>query len=96
MERRAPAFGCTRIFSDTASGASTTRPAPDELLAVFVPGDTVCVWRLDRLGRNLPRLIELVTLLKSRGFASVTEQIDMITAGGELFLLNLRSPPRLL
>ncbi|WP_244516417.1 recombinase family protein [Rhodococcoides kroppenstedtii] len=80
------AFGCARIFTDTASGASTTRPALDELLAVVLPGDTVCVWRLDRLGRNLPHLIELVTDLKSRGvgFASVTEQIDTTTAGGEL------------
>lgn len=80
------AFGCERLFVDTASGSTTTRPALDELLATLLPGDTLCVWRLDRLGRNLPHLIELVTELKSRGvgFASVTEQIDTATAGGEL------------
>lgn len=81
------AFGCERIFTDTASGATTTRPALTELLAVLLPGDSIAVWRLDRLGRNLPHLIELIADLKSRGvaFASVTEQLDTTTAGGELF-----------
>ncbi|WP_255312204.1 recombinase family protein [Rhodococcus rhodnii] len=80
------AFGCERIFTDTASGATTSRPALSDLLDTLLPGDTLCVWRLDRLGRNLPHLIELVTDLKSRGvaFASVTEQIETSTAGGEL------------
>ena len=79
------AFGCERIFSDTASGASTTRPALTELLATLLPGDTLCVWRLDRLGRNLPHLIELVNELRGRGvgFASITEQLDTTTANGE-------------
>lgn len=80
------AFGCERLFIDTVSGSTTTRPALTELLATLLPGDTLCVWRLDRLGRNLPHLIELVDGLKARGvaFASVTEQIDTSTANGEL------------
>ncbi len=80
------AFGCERLFVDTVSGSTTTRPALNELLATLLPGDTLCVWRLDRLGRNLPHLIELVDGLKARGvaFASVTEQIDTSTANGEL------------
>jgi DNA invertase Pin-like site-specific DNA recombinase len=80
------AFGCERLFIDTVSGSTTTRPALTELLATLLPGDTLCVWRLDRLGRNLPHLIELVDGLKAKGvaFASVTEQIDTSTANGEL------------
>ncbi|MDV8034401.1 recombinase family protein [Rhodococcus sp. IEGM 1414] len=80
------AFGCERIFTDTASGSTTTRPALTELLDILLPGDVLTVWRLDRLGRNLPHLIELIADLKARGvaFASVTEQIDTTTAGGEL------------
>ena len=81
------AFGCERIFTDTASGSTTTRPALTKLLEVLLPGDSIAVWRLDRLGRNLPHLIELIADLKARGvaFASVTEQLDPTTAGGELF-----------
>lgn len=80
------AFGCERIFTDTVSGSTTVRPALNHLLKTLLAGDTLCVWRLDRLGRNLPHLIELVTDLKARGvaFASVTEQIDTSTANGEL------------
>ena len=80
------AFGCERLFIDTVSGSTTTRPALTELLATLLLGDTLCVWRLDRLGRNLPHLIELVDGLKARGvaFISVTEQIDTSTANGEL------------
>jgi DNA invertase Pin-like site-specific DNA recombinase len=80
------AFGCERLFIDTVSVFTTTRPALTELIATLLPGDTLCVWRLDRLGRNLPHLIELIDGLETRGvaFASVTEQIDTSTAGGEL------------
>lgn len=80
------ASGCERIFTDTVSGSTTIRPALTELLEILLPGDTLTVWRLDRLGRNLPHLIELIADLKARGvaFASVTEQIDTTTAGGEL------------
>lgn len=78
--------GCERQLSDTASGATTSRPGLDEALAYLRAGDTLVVWRLDRLGRSLRHLIETVTALEARGigFRSVTEQIDTTTPGGKL------------
>jgi len=78
--------GCTRIYKDKASGAVQSRPALDELLAQLRPGDTIVVWRLDRLGRSLRHLIELVAILEERsvGLRSLTESIDTTTPGGKL------------
>ena len=78
--------GCSRIWSDTASGTRTDRP---QLAAVFDHlrvGDTLVVWRLDRLGRSLPHLIETIGELQARGvgFKSVQEHIDTTTPGGRL------------
>ena len=75
------AAGCSRIWSDTASGTSTDRA---QLAAVFDQlraGDTLVVWRLDRLGRSLPHLIETIGELQVRGvgFKSVQEHIDTTT-----------------
>lgn len=69
--------GCDRIFMDKASGKLESRPALDDLLAQARPGDTVAVWRLDRLGRSLRHLIEVVAALEQRGvaFASIPESI---------------------
>ena len=80
------AAGCSRIWSDTASGTRTDRP---QLAAVFDrmrAGDTLVVWRLDRLGRSLPHLIETIRDLEARGvgFKSVQESIDTTTPGGRL------------
>jgi len=80
------AAGCRRIWSDTASGTRTDRP---QLAAVFDQlraGDTLVVWRLDRLGRSLPHLIETIRDLEARGvgFKSVQESIDTTTPGGRL------------
>jgi len=80
------AAGCQRIWSDTASGTRTDRP---QLAAVFDQlraGDTLVVWRLDRLGRSLPHLIETIGALEARGvgFKSVQENIDTTTPGGRL------------
>ncbi len=80
------AAGCQRIWSDTASGTRTDRP---QLVAVFDhlrAGDTLIVWRLDRLGRSLPHLIETIGELQARGvgFKSVQENIDTTTPGGRL------------
>jgi len=80
------AAGCQRIWSDTASGTRTDRP---QLVAVFDQlrvGDTLVVWRLDRLGRSLPHLIETIGELQARGvgFKSVQESIDTTTPGGRL------------
>jgi DNA invertase Pin-like site-specific DNA recombinase len=81
------AADCERIFEDAGiSGAQESRPGLDEALAALQPGDTLTVWRLDRLGRTLPHLITTVHDLGSRGigFRSITEAIDTTTAGGEL------------
>jgi DNA invertase Pin-like site-specific DNA recombinase len=78
--------GCARIFTDKSTGKLDRRPQLDKLLEVLLPGDTVVVWRLDRLGRSLKHLIEVVTELGERGvgFRSLTEAIDTTTAGGRL------------
>src|SRR5947209_7135886 len=78
--------GCSKIFTDTASGAKTERKGLDEALAYVRSGDTLVVWRLDRLGRSLKHLIEVVTDLEKRGigFKSLTENIDTTTSGGKL------------
>ena len=80
------AAGVDRIFVDKASGKLESRPALDDLLEQARPGDTVVVWRLDRLGRSLRHLIETVGALEARGvaFVSLTEAIDTSTPGGRL------------
>ncbi len=77
---------CGKVFTETASGAKADRPILAEVLAYVRPGDTLVVWRLDRLGRSLQHLIETVAELATRGigFKSVTEQIDTTTSGGKL------------
>jgi len=78
--------GCLKIFTDTISGATTERKGLDEALDYVRSGDTLVVWRLDRLGRSLKHLIETVTMLQEKGigFKSLTEQIDTGTSGGKL------------
>jgi DNA invertase Pin-like site-specific DNA recombinase len=77
---------CSKIFTDTASGAKTERIGLDEALNYVRKGDTLVVWRLDRLGRSLPHLITTLTGLEERGigFKSLTENIDTTTSGGKL------------
>ena len=72
--------------SDTASGAKAERTGLDETLNYIRQGDTLVVWRLDRLGRSLNHLIETITGLNNRhiGFKSITENIDTTTSGGKL------------
>src|SRR5438309_7348420 len=79
-------IGCSKIFTDTISGATTERQGLDEALAYVREGDTLVVWRLDRLGRSLKHLIETITNLNNRkiGFKSLTESIDTTTSGGKL------------
>jgi len=78
--------GCERLFEDTMSGAKAERPGLREALDFCRAGDTLVVWRLDRLGRSLTNLIELMKLLGARqiGFRSLSEQIDTTTSGGKL------------
>src|SRR5215210_2296512 len=80
------AAGCGTVYQETASGAKADRPVLDDVLSYLRPGDTLVVWRLDRLGRSLQHLIEVVAALAERGigFKSLTEQIDTTTPGGKL------------
>ena len=78
--------GCERVFEDIASGAQAERRGLTAALAFVRPGDTLAVWKLDRLGRSLPHLIEAVTALREReiGFRSLQESLDTTTSGGKL------------
>ena len=77
------AAGCCRVYTDHASGTLDRRPELDAVLAQLRPGDSLVVWRLDRLGRSLRHLIDTVTSLDERqvGFRSLRENIDTTTAG---------------
>jgi DNA invertase Pin-like site-specific DNA recombinase len=80
------AAGCDRIFSDIASGAKAERPDLVRLLDYVRAGDTLVVWKLDRLGRSMRHLVETVESLKERDvhFRSLQENIDTSTATGKL------------
>lgn len=80
------AAGCWKVFRDVASGAKTARPDLDSLLDQIRPGDTLVVWKLDRLGRSMQHLIDTVGMLRDRGvhFRSLTEGIDTATPTGKL------------
>src|SRR6266480_3651562 len=79
-------IGCTKIYTDTASGAKEVRKGLEEALTYLREGDTLVVWRLDRLGRSLKHLIDTISILNHRniGFKSITENIDTTTNGGKL------------
>ncbi|EFG1160846.1 recombinase family protein [Escherichia coli] len=76
--------GCDRIFEDKISGAKSKRPGLDKLIKVLRPGDTVVVWKLDRMGRSLIHLVELLNFFLSNNieFISVTEGIKISTSIG--------------
>lgn len=78
--------GCESVFEDLVSGARTERPGLGEALAYLRRGDTLVVWKLDRLGRSMAHLIETVRDLDQRGvgFRSLTEGVDTTTPGGTL------------
>ena len=78
--------GCKRIFADQASGAKSDRPGLDRALETLREGDTLVVWRLDRLGRSLKHLITLAGELEEGqiGLKSLQESIDTTTTGGKL------------
>lgn len=80
------AAGCFRIWTDKASGAKTDRPELAAVMDTLRPGDTLVVWRLDRLGRSLAHLIETVDALEKRGvaFKSLNDPIDTTTSSGKL------------
>lgn len=78
--------GCDEIFVDKCSGAQKHRPELDRMLSKLRSGDSVVVWKLDRLGRSLQNLVELMNQFNSWGvqFRSITESIDTGTSGGVL------------
>ena len=82
--------GCDEIFSDVASGAKDKRPGLDRALERLREGDTLIVWKLDRLGRSMAHLVETVNALGARGvdFHSVNERIETATPSGK-FLFHV-------
>jgi DNA invertase Pin-like site-specific DNA recombinase len=79
--------GCDRIFEDVASGAKSDRKGLKEAIEFCRPGDVLVCWKLDRVGRSLKDLIEIVNTLKNRGvgFRCLTQQLDTTTSSGMLF-----------
>ena len=86
QKRRLEAAGAFRVFEDVMSGKTFDRPGLTALLDHLRPGDTLAVVRLDRLGRSLRELLDVVETLKQRGVAlrSLEEQSDTASAAGEL------------
>ena len=80
--------GCGRIFEDIGSGADCDRPGLLKALGTLREGDSLIVWRLDRLGRSLQDLADTAHSLHSKGIAlaSLCENIDMTTATGRLMI----------
>ena len=78
--------GCERILVDQVTGAVAVRPGLERTMEMLREGDTLVVWRLDRLGRSLKHLIELMGGLEERGigFQSLQESIDTSSSGGKL------------
>jgi DNA invertase Pin-like site-specific DNA recombinase len=80
------AVDCERVYQESGSGASRARPELARCLDAIRAGDTLVVWRLDRLGRSLKDLVEIITELEEKGvgFRSLTEAIDTTNPGGKL------------
>ena len=78
--------GCTQIYEEVISGARTERPVLQQLLTHLREGDVLMIWKLDRLGRSLRHLMEVVTTLAQRGigFKSLHEHLDTTTSSGKL------------
>lgn len=79
-------YGCEKIFSDIASGAKTSRPALNELITQLRPNDVIVVYKLDRLGRSLKHLIELIDSFTNMevGIVSLNDPIDTTSPHGRL------------
>ena len=78
--------GCDKIIEEKASGAKTDRTGLVEALSYLRKGDTLVVWKLDRLGRSLQHLIQVVNQLREKGiyFRSIQESLDTSSSGGKL------------
>ena len=79
--------GCVKIYKEKLSGVKKDRPELQKLLAELRPGDTLVVWKLDRLGRTVKQLLDLIENLKGQGihFKSIKDKIDTTTATGTFF-----------
>jgi DNA invertase Pin-like site-specific DNA recombinase len=79
--------GCKRIFDDKISGSRAQRPGLAKVLEMLREGDTLVVWKLDRLGRSVKNLVDLVGELQKQGvqFKSLTDSIDTGTPSGRFF-----------
>ncbi len=78
--------GCDRVYEEVASGARNDRPVLKEVLEYLRPGDVLAAYKLDRVARSLPHLIEIMEHLNQSeiGFQSLTEEINTTTPGGRL------------
>ena len=88
LQRRALSeAGCEKRFEDKASGSRAEREGLRRALEFARPGDTLVVWKLDRLGRSVKHLVELVGVLQEKGvhFRSLTDNIDTSTPAGRFF-----------
>jgi DNA invertase Pin-like site-specific DNA recombinase len=79
--------GCEKVFEDKVSGARAERPGLAKTLEMLRAGDTLVVWKLDRLGRSVKQLVDLVGDLRKQGiqFKSLTDAIDTATPSGRFF-----------
>ena len=79
--------GCKKVFTDKISGAQAERPGLNKALEMLRDGDTLVVWKLDRLGRSVKNLVDLVSDLAQQGvhFKSLTDSIDTTTPSGRFF-----------
>jgi DNA invertase Pin-like site-specific DNA recombinase len=79
--------GCEKIFDDKVSGSRSERPGLAQALGMLRDGDTLVVWKLDRLGRSVKHLVDLVGELREQGiqFRSLTDSIDTATPSGRFF-----------
>jgi DNA invertase Pin-like site-specific DNA recombinase len=80
------AAGCEQIFTEKIKSVKDLRPQLEQALKYVRPGDTLVVWRLDRLGRSLKNLLEIMGFLEERGieFQSLTEHLDSSSPSGKL------------
>jgi len=79
--------GCEKLFHDKTSGSRAERPGLSKVLEALREGDTLVVWKLDRLGRSVKNLVDLVSTLQKQGiqFKSLTDAIDTSTSSGRFF-----------
>ena len=79
--------GCDKVYEDTASGRSLDRPGLTKAIDKLRDGDTFVVWKLDRLGRSVKQLVDLVSQFEEEGvnFVSLTDAIDTSTPAGRFF-----------